>query len=194
MEDKKVSRNLNNLAIAALISEAEYDIFSVEPILKVPFDQKKSFYLAEVIKDCNLKAFIDFDLRKGQFTIHSHSVLKRLRQQWYKDNTKIFSMKLDPDLITLQSIVMCINLFGSRKLESISIPTNIEKEHIKAISYCIEQHLNVPVIPSPNQIKITNVPRFIVAAIAEIPAIHSAELINFLTEKEKKRIMEGASL
>jgi hypothetical protein len=195
VEDKKIFDNLLNLAIAGLISEAEFDIFSDEPLLKVEFNTKKTSYLIDIITDANLDSFIRIETNKGQFTIHSHPLLQSLKLQWYQNNSKIFSNVLDPTRINLQSIIISINLFGTRKLETISIPTSINKNYIKAVSYCIAQHLKVPVIPGTNQIKITNIPNFIPSSISEIPAIHSAELINFLTDKEKKkRMMDGALL
>ncbi|MFT9495752.1 MULTISPECIES: hypothetical protein [Bacillota] len=194
MEDRKLTKSLYNLAIAGLIGEGEFDHLAKDIPLKIPFSRKKGFYLADLLKDGNLNSNLRIDPQKGQFTIHSHKILQSLKKQWYKDNTKIFSNILDPKLINLDAIIISINLFGSRKLESISIPTSIDKDYVKAISYCIEQHLKVPVIPGANQIKITNIPQFIDSVITEIPTIHSAELINFLTVKEKKRLVEGVSL
>lgn len=190
MEEKKTTKNLYDLAIALLVGEGEFD-FGSDSKLSVPFDRKKSMYLLEVIKNERLSDFIDINSKRGQITLHTHMVLEAIRYQWYKDGKKVFSFILDPNLLTLKSIIMCINLFGERKLETISIPTNVEKEHNKTLAYCIEKHLNVPVIPGANQIKITNIPTFIIECINDLPAIHSAELINFLTEKEKKKIMEG---
>lgn len=194
MENKKTSKYLFDLAVSGLISEAEFDIFNPDSLLNIPIERKRYFYLADVLKDTKLKSYFEINKHKGQLTIHSHSLLSSLKKQWYKGNLKIFSNILDPNLINLQSIVLCINLFGSRKLETISIPTSIGKEYIKAISYCIEQHLKVPIIPSANCIKVTNIPYFISSVVNELPVIHSAELMNFLTEKEKKRLMEGASM
>ncbi|RHW35975.1 hypothetical protein D1B31_17965 [Neobacillus notoginsengisoli] len=193
MEEKKTAITLKKLAIASLIGEGEFCTTTKSPVLKVPFDRKKAFYLAELIKENNLiNLYLEIDLKKGQFSLHSHPILEELRNQWYAKNKKVFSMVLDPGLLSLQAIIIGVNMFGTRKLESISIPTTTDKDHLKALSYCIGQHINVPVLPTTNQIKITNVPKFILNSLNEIPAIHSAELVNFLTEKEKKKIIEGA--
>lgn len=194
MGDKNLSKNLWNLAIAGLISEGEFDIFSSEPLLKVPYERKKTVYLSDILKDANLIRNLKIEHQKGQYSIHSYPYLKVLKDQWYKGNTKIFSNVLDPKLISLESIIICINLFGSRKLETISIPTSIDRNYIRSVSYCIEQHLKVPVVPSINQLKITNIPKFIQSTLAEIPAIHSAELVNFLTDKERKKMIEGVPI
>lgn len=194
MEAKKRTQNINKLAIAALISEAYFDGTSRSLILKSPVSLKKISYLEEISKNGDFDANINISQKKGQFNLHSHTVLEQLKNQWYKDKSKIFSSLLDPNLINLESIIICINLFGTRKLETISIPTTIDKEYIKAISYCIEQHLDVPVIPGTTQIKITNVPEFIRSKILDVPTIHSTELVDFLTDKEKKRLVEGAPI
>lgn len=192
MESKKIAVNLEKLAVAALISEGDFDYFQESNVLKIPFDTKKALYLKDLVKESGLERYIDINLKRGQFSIHSHSVLKTLQKQWYKDKKKIFTMILDPDLLNVESIITSVNLFGVRKLESILIPTSIDKEYIKSIAYCMEQKLKVTVIPTATSLKIMNIPKFIINSIKEIPAIDSAELINFLTEKEKKKIIEGA--
>lgn len=194
LEEKKIKSNTEILAVAALLSEGEIvSNIRNEFVLQVPFDRKKSMYLSELIRDSNIKSHMDINLKKDIFILHSHPILEKLKKQWYQGQTKIFSKSLDPKLITVQSIIIAINLFGTRKLESVSIPTNIDKEYLRTISFCMEHHLKVPVIPSTNHIKFTNVPKFIQNSIFDIPAIHSIELVNFLTEKEKKMIMEGHS-
>lgn len=191
MKNKK-TKNLHDLATALLIGEGEFGVRAgIERSLTVPFDRKKSWYLSETIKNEQLTDFIDINSKRGQLYLHSHSVLETLYPQWFKDGNKIFSFIMDPKLLNLKSIVLCINLFGERKLETISIPTTVEKEHIKTLAYCMEQHLQVPVVPGTNQIKIANIPNFVLNCINDLPAIHSAELINFLTDKEKKKLMEG---
>ncbi|MEI2356287.1 hypothetical protein [Mesobacillus zeae] len=193
MDDKKIVNDLKEIVIAALLSEGDFDSYSSKSnILKVPFDKKKSLYLAELISCSNLKPYINIDLKKGQFNIHSHQVLETLRNQWFRKQTKVFSTVLDPGLLSLQSIILSINLFGTRKVGSISIPTNIDKDFLRAVCYCMEYHLKVPVIPSVNHIKITNIPKLILNSMAFLPAIHSAEFVNFLTVKEKKQIMGEA--
>lgn len=194
MDEKKTAITLKKLAVACLITEGEFRSSANGTALITPFEKSNGLYLAEIIKENSLKEHIEINFKKEQFTLCSHSVLDELRTQWYADNKKIFSMVLDPHLLSLQSIVMGINLFGSRKLESISIPTNINKDHLRALSYCIEHHIKVPVVPSANHIKITNVPKFILNLVNELPTIHSAQLVNFLTDKEKKRIIEGAAI
>lgn len=182
---------LMNLAIAGLISEGEFDIFTEVETLHVPFNRKKQKYLEILVKENGFKDFVTINETRGQFTIHTHPVLKTLKKQWYEGHKKIFSKVLDPEIINLEAIVLAINLFGNRQLESISIRTTVEKESVKALSYCIEWYLKNPVIPGTKQIKISNVTNVVLSSISDIPAIHSAELMNTLTKNEKKRLLEG---
>lgn len=191
LEDKQVARNLLDFSKAVLIGEGDFDFNNSNDVLSIPFNKQKSLYLSEVLKNEQISNYIEINSKKEQLSIHSHPILKTLKDQWYKDNSKIFSLTLDPGLITLKSIIVCINLFGIRKLESISLPTSIDRDHLKTLSYCLEKHLKVPVTPSNNQMKITDIPKLVTSAVSDISALHSAELINYLTTKEKKLLTEG---
>lgn len=181
---------ITNLAIAGLISEGEFDIFSDVPVLKMPLHRKKTSYLRSIITESHLEDYIDVDINRGQISIHSHTCLANLKDQWYDEKKKIFSKYVDPNNLSLDSVLMAITLFGIRKLETIYIPTSVEKDYIIRLVYCVEHHLNVPVIPGANHIKIARVKQVILSNYADIPAIHSAELINLLTKKEKRRLLE----
>jgi len=191
VEEKRVYKHLKDFAIAGLISEGDYDIFSKSPVLKIPiiFTRRKITYLHDIIKE--MKPFIDINIKKGQLNVSTHSVLKELREQWYEGNVKIYSKYLDPNLITVESIIICANLFGIRRLENITIPTSVSKDYIRGLAFCIERHLKAPVIPGKNQIKITNIPFVATTIIREVPTIHSVEFLHFLTESEKRKIVEG---
>jgi hypothetical protein len=194
VEEKKTIDNLYNLILASLISEGEFVFNKEANVLTVPFSRSKSLYLLDIIKDGQLKDFITVDINKEQFQIHSYEHLGTVKNQWYRGSSKIFSKVLDPGLLNVDSIIICINLFGIKKIDSLSIPTTIDKEYLKTLTYCMEKHLNVPVISGKNQIKITNISNLIQNNIGKIPAIHSAALINFLTNKERKNMISGGSL
>lgn len=160
-------------------------------MIKIPITEKKIPYLQNIINEGKLQTNIHLDIRRQQFIIHSHDMLPDLKKRWYKDNEKVFSDILDPQLIPFPAIILCINLFGVRKLETIAIPTTIHKNYIKSVSFCMEHHLKVPVVSTANQIKITNIPKVIARGLEDIPTYHSAEFVNFLTLKEKKQMIEG---
>ncbi|MGN7299754.1 hypothetical protein [Ferdinandcohnia sp. SAFN-114] len=191
--NKKVE--LKNLILASLMSEGEisYSQNSSESYLVVPFSKEKSYYLSNHIKHHNLKEFIIVEPHKEQMKIAFNSIFEELVAQWYEEGLKIFSKRLDPSFITYQSIIICINLFGSRKLEGISIPTSVDKRFLKNLSYCIEKNLGITVIPGKNQIKIPEVPSLFLENIDRTSTFDSTELANFLTNQEKNKLVQASS-
>ncbi len=113
--------------------------------------------------------------------------------QWYEGCLIIFSKRLDTSFITYQSIIICINLFRSRKLEGIYIPTSVDKRFLKNLSYCIEKNLGITVIPGKNQIKIPEVPSLFLENIDRTSTFDSTELANFLTNQEKNKLVQASS-
>lgn len=186
-------QTLTNLAISALISEGEFDVFCNEDTLVFPLKQRKFSYLENIIKENELSANITINPKREQVTIYNHPPLGELRKEWYEKGNKIFSKTLDHTKINLESIVLCINLFGERKTETITIPTSIDTSYINILSYCIEHYLGVPVIPAINHVKLTRIPYTVLSLIPKVAALHSAELVNMLTAGEKRKYMKGVS-
>lgn len=191
--NKENYRTLTNLAVAALISEGEYDVFSDEDKLVFSLGKRKYPYLESVIKENELWENIVINPKREQVTIYNHPPLSELRKTWYEDGNKIFSRTLNPAKINVESIALCINLFGERKTKSISIPTSVDSNYISILSYCIEHHLGVPVIPAASHVKITRIPHTVISLIPKIATLHSAELVNILTAGEIRKYMKGVS-
>lgn len=185
---------VKNLVIASLISEGYLDPFSPKVELRVPYDIRKTQYLLSLIKDYNLEEGITVLAKKCVFIIHHCDEVVSLTNQWYKDGLKIFSMVLDYNLINMEAIILSNILFGRREEYYISIPTTIHKDFLKAISICISKHIDVPVNYKTNQINILNVQDYFKKVAGTLPTYHIAELITFLTDKEKKRIREEISI
>ncbi|MFC0273761.1 hypothetical protein ACFFIX_20450 [Metabacillus herbersteinensis] len=183
-------KGLENLIIASLISCGDVTSFKDENYtLEVPFEKDKSFYLSNYLKHNGLYDFVLVEPTKGQFKIPPNTYLNKLVHQWYQDGNKIFSKKLDPKLLNYHSIILCINLFGSRKIEGISVPTNVDKRFLRTITYCIEKCIHVSVIPGRGQIKIPDVPNLFIDNVEEINAIDSTELANYLTNQEINKLI-----
>lgn len=189
MYESQKSKHLLELVAATLISEGEF----LNSELFVPFDRKKAVYLATILKTEQLQEYIEVDVKKGQLKIRDHPILPVLQKQWYKNNTKVLNYGFDPLHLSLKSIILAINLFGIRKQSHISVPTNIDRHHIKLLAYCINYHLRVTVVPGVNEIKITNILKVIDTSLEDIAAIHSGELIKILTKKEKQLLMKGGA-
>ncbi|MDE5055268.1 hypothetical protein NDK25_23925 [Niallia taxi] len=185
---------LKNLIIASLMSEGYLDPFASKGELRVPYDIRKTTYLMSLIRDYNLEENITIMVKKRVYIIHHCDELVSLTKQWYKDGKKIFSLVLDYSLINMEAIILSNILFGKREEFSITIPTTIDKDYLKAISICISKHIQVPVNFKTNQINILNVKDYFKKVAGNLPAYHIAELITFLTEREKKRIREEISI
>lgn len=183
---------LKNLLLASLMSEGEisFSIKGNQSYIVVPFSKEKSYYLSNHIKHNNLKEFVIVEPQREQMKIVYYTIFKNLVEGWFENGLKIFSKRLDPSLITYQSIILCINLFGIRKLEGISIPTSIDKRFIKNLSYCIEKNLGVTVIPGKNSIKIPDVTTLFLKNIEKVSTFDSTELANFLTNQEKNKLIQ----
>lgn len=186
---------LKNLLIASLMSEGELSFSqkNSKSYLVVPFSKEKSYYLSNHIRHHNLKEYVIVEPHKDQMKIINNLLSEEFIEQWYENGLKIFSKRLDPSLITYQSIILCINLFGTRKLEGISIPTSVDKRFLKNLSYCVEKNLGITVIPGKNQIKIPEVPNLFLKNIEKVSTFDSTELANFLTNQEKNKLVQSYS-
>ncbi|PGT82208.1 hypothetical protein [Bacillus sp. AFS040349] len=182
---------LENLIIASLLSQGEIDLLKSNELI-VPFSKEKAFFLSSYLKQHNILDFVHVQIHKEQFKIHSNNRLKELIDNWFNSGTKTFIQKLDSNILRYEAIILCINLFGSRKLESISIQTTVNKKYLRTVTYCIEQVLKVPVIPGKNQIKIPDVLELIIKSIDHLDTINSTELTTYLNSMEKNRLINNA--
>lgn len=180
---------IEHIIIASLMSDGEINRATSE--LQIPFNHKRIHYMQQIIIDHNLGEMIRIEPKRSQLIIHScKKLINSYYDSWYENNQKVFSRKLDPDIITFQSIILCIILFGSRKLEFISIPTSVHKEYLRTLIFCISHYLNVPILPASNQIKIANIPDLFLTTTDLISVIDGVELSNFLTPKEKNTLIK----
>ncbi|MDC3424290.1 hypothetical protein NC797_07180 [Aquibacillus sp. 3ASR75-11] len=184
------SSALKNLVIASLISEGELLDINGESELHVPFTREKSVYLYNYLRNNNLKEYVSVEPRKEQFKINLNEELRCLVSKWFIKGTKIFSKNLGL-LLNFNAIILCINLFGTRKLEGIGISTTVHKDFLKTLSYCIEKMLSLSVIPGKNQLKIPEVPVLLLETMDKISTIESTEIANYLTNAEKNKLREA---
>lgn len=185
VDSNKLPSNLNDFILAALISEGQWDL-ETPNVLKIPVSKDKALYLAEILREEDLSNYVQVNTKNWEISIFCPIDIRQNYENWFEGNVKVFSKFLDPRLLTLNAIILCINLYGERQLEAIKITTNVETKYIKILAYCIEKHLKVPVVPAKNNIKITNVASFISNYMNLISAIQSTGLINYLTTKERK--------
>ncbi|MGO5011440.1 hypothetical protein ACTQ5K_06020 [Niallia sp. Sow4_A1] len=184
---------INKVITASLLSEGEKEIQSSSRKLKVPFNKKKILYLSNLLAEYKLENSVSVQFKKGEFTIHSNA-LGFFLSNWYIKDHKIFSYRVDPSLIDKEAIIIAAILFGERKQDNISIHSSIHKDHLKTLCLCINKNINVPVSFHGDRIRIFNVKQFFMNVFRNSSTIHTAELVDFLTEQEKKEIKEGSFL
>lgn len=190
MNQKEVA--LRNLLIASLISEGHVLVFNNQKITEfyVPYLKEKAYYLFNYLKTYDLGDFVIVEPRKKQFKILLKNGLDNLINEWYEDGNKIFNLRLGDVYLNHNLIILYINLFGSRKIEGIGIPTTIDKEYLQTLTYCIEKILKVDVVIGNNQLKIPDVPMLFINSIDHLSSIDSSEMANFITNQEKEQLMD----
>lgn len=187
---KKQIEGLESLIIAALISTGEIDRCNNEEwTLRVPFSIEKSYYLLNFLKQHSLNDYVIVETKREQIKLIS-PLLVHYYNQWYKEGDKIFSKKADPSLLSFNSIITSVNLFGERRLEGLSIQTSVCTAFVKNLTYCLEKSLETTVLPSRGLIKIPNVNALFVKFYNELSLLDSTEMSNYLTNQEKKNILK----
>lgn len=181
------NQELHNLILACLIGEGEHSRDG--HILNAIYTQDKTLFLINFIKEYDLKDFVSIEPYKSKLTIKTVDLVL-YKKAWYEGQNKIFSKRLDPDLLTLKSIILCAILFGNRRIEKISINTSVDSNYVRTLAIAMEQHLKVPVIPSKNQLKICDIPNFVIQHIDHLTMLENAELASFLTNQEKSKLVK----
>ncbi|WP_078557263.1 hypothetical protein [Bacillus alkalicellulosilyticus] len=184
---------LQDLVVASLLSNGELCPLKKEPVLIVPFTKEKALYLLNYLKSNNLGEYVRVKEKSEEFEVILDTNLYKITQEWYKNREKIFSKKLGATYVGYSTIILCINLFGNRKLESIGIPSSIHKDLLKTLTYHMEKCLEQTVIPGKNEIKIPEVPNLFLDTLSKVSSINSTEIANFLTNHEKNKLIQVSS-
>lgn len=184
-------RKLEEFIIATLSSEGEiYNFNAQEGKIIAPFQMDKAYYLSNYIQHHYLYDFITVQTKKGQLTIHvPPSLFEKIKNQWYEEGKKIFNRSLASKRFSLSCIATCINLYGSRRLESITIPSSVSRNHLKSLAYYIERELNIFTIAENKEIKFPEVVTLFLQTFNKLPSLDSTHLANFLTNKEKNELI-----
>lgn len=182
---------LEELITASLMSEGEiYNFNDKEGTIVAPFTTDRSYYLSNYIQHYDLYQYVQVKPRKGQLAILVPDVLfKRVKEEWYEKDDKIVS-RMASSRLSLNSIATCINLYGSRRLESITIPSSVHKRHLKKLSYYIEKELRVFTIAENKEIKLPDVMTLFLNSFTKLSSLDSTHLANFLTNKEKNELIK----
>ena len=187
---KTIPRSLNHLVIASLMGEGEiYTDKNKKKGIYVTFDPSKVVYLQNYILHNSLEEFVKVTEITGELYILPNDFIQNYYMQWFKEEEKIFSNQLNHKLLTYQSILIWINLFGSRSLDSVVISTSVVKSYLRNLSYCIEKHLKTPVVPGRNSLKIHDVENLFLTTM-KFPINDSTSVATFLTQRELKKLID----
>ncbi len=186
----KRDQALINLVVASLISEGypAYSRRNSKNELCVPFQKEKSYYLRNYLKSFELGTFVDVEIRKEEMRIVLNDGLYQLVNQWYEGNAKVFNTKIATEYLNNHAVILCINLFGTRKVEGIGIPTSISKSYLRTVSFSLEKILNLNVVIGNNQLKIIQVAELFLESYKNFSSIDCTEIANFLTQTEKNKL------
>jgi hypothetical protein len=180
---------LNHLMIAALMGEGEiYTVNKEDKGIYVTFDPCKAEYLQNYILHNSLNPFVRVREHTGELYIYPNNLTQQHFLQWFKGEEKIFSNQLNHKLLTYQAIIIWINLFGSRNLDSVVISTTVVKSYLRNLSYCIEKHLQTPVVPGRNSLKIHDVENLFLNTM-KFSINDCTSVATFLTQKELKKLI-----
>ncbi|MCM3441362.1 hypothetical protein AB3Z07_27780 (plasmid) [Metabacillus halosaccharovorans] len=181
-------KSLIDLIIAALISNGEITRGDEAMVFTCSFNIEKSYYLLSYLKQYSLQDIVSVKSKREQITIIS-PILEEVYDDWYEKGVKKFSIKGDNSLLTFNSIITSINLFGERKVEGVSIFTSTDKRYLKNLAYSLEKILGTTVLPLKNNIKIPDFTSWFLKSYKYLSVLNSAEMSNFLTNQEKKQII-----
>lgn len=186
---KSTPKALTHLMLASLMGDGEiYTSNNKDKGIYVTFDPSKEVYLQNYILHNSLHRFIEIVENTGELYIFPNQHIQEYYNQWFKGEEKIFSNQLNPKLLTYQAIIIWINLFGSRNLDSVVISTTVIKPYLRNLSYCIEKHLKTPVVPGRNSLKIHDVENLFLTTM-KFPINDSTTVATFLTQKELKKLI-----
>ncbi|WP_209124369.1 hypothetical protein [Alkalihalobacillus sp. BA299] len=181
---------LTHLMIASLMGEGEIYVSDNKDIgIYVTFEPSKVEYLQNYILHNSLNRFVKIQPNTGELYIFPNKLIQKYSKQWFKGEEKIFSNQLNHKLLTYQAIIIWINLFGSRNLDSVVISTTVVKSYLRNLSYCIEKHLNTPVVPGRNSLKIHDVENLFLNTM-KFSINDCTSVATFLTQKELKKLTD----
>lgn len=188
--NQTVPKALVHLTVAALMGEGELYKTSKEEIgLYVPYDTSKTVYIQNYLLHNSLEPFVTIDIRKGELYIFPYSTIESYFDQWFRGPEKIFSSQLDPGLLTPQSILIWINLFGNRNIDSVVVSTNVSKPYLRNLAYCIEGHLKSQVVIGRKSLKIHDIESLFITTM-KYSLNDSTSIATFLTQNELKKLIK----
>lgn len=178
---------INLLAQALLCGEGDIYNINKSYILFASVNGHYISYVKEFIGSAAFDQYIDY--KNGEVAIKA-PILEQIYQSWYRNDIKVFTSYVDPSILSLDSVMLYINLFGKRHIDGISISTSIEPTYLRVLRSILEKKLKVPIILTRNTIKITNIDSLThyLCGIAKVQ--HLIPFMTLLTNQEIEKVKE----
>ncbi|GLO68290.1 MULTISPECIES: hypothetical protein [Oceanobacillus] len=186
---------LKNLILASLLSRGE--VFKKKgdstKQLIVPLIYENRYFLADYLKEFELQHYVKIDSESNEMTIYLTVEYIDLVDHWHDNSEKIFKKNFLKST-DIQAIILCLNLFGVRQVEGIAFSTTIKQAYLFTLSYTLKSLLNVNVIFSKNQLKITDVSKLLLEVIGKTSSKNSSYIAAYLNSKEKEKLIESTNI
>ncbi|MFJ6414434.1 hypothetical protein ACIQLG_16765 [Terribacillus saccharophilus] len=167
-----------------MISCSEVDAINQDTLV-VPFERDKSHYLFNYILVNNLGDRVKVQPNRSQFKIKLSGSAKTIRDQLYTQGDKVFTKLFGTDVLNHKSLIVTICLFGTRKIEGISVSTNVNKDYLKTLCYCAANILDHAITPGKGNWKISDVSSFYEKIIHRTTSLESSTIATYLNNNEK---------
>ncbi len=185
--NRKVHKALRNLVVACFLGEGDIFLHSGKSRIVFCFDRSKASFIKNFIVENNLEQAVEIDMNKQQFMIKEHPIVFDCYSKWYDGPHKIYYDKM----VTYESIIISLILFGKRKLESLTFYTSFDKKYLPTVAYGLESRLGIPLVAARDSIKIYDTSQLFLDAIQRLGLIECTEIAHFLTSKESKVLSES---
>ncbi|WP_214484493.1 hypothetical protein [Bacillus sp. SM2101] len=189
---KKVGlpENLFHLLLASIMGEGEIPLKNEKESFSyvTPIKKDVSLYLDQYIKSNYLRDRVYIE--KSQLFFRKNLELDHVINDYYMDDLKVIITRLDPRRFTYDSIVLWINLYGTRVQDGIIVETTVKHDCMNALIYCIEAHLGVPVVLGKGNIKIKRVKDLYSSLIRKTSVTETARFVHFLSRKEVREMRD----
>lgn len=186
-----IQSSLLDLCTACLISEGYLYVKNAEHFVKCHIKANKAFYLTDFIEEHKLSNQVTYNLNKEELKIRVDNQSFEILSRWYKDESKIFSNRIDRSKISKRSWLLCINLFANRKIEKLTIGTNIIQDNLPILTHSLQNYFSdVPIICNKNTLEIHNVPFLYKQVLDSFNLIHAIEFSFFLMSQERNKMVK----
>lgn len=174
---------LKDLATALVIGKGEIVSTEISSFIYSEINKEKIRYLKDYISTTSLPNHrVTIDDRS--IALHGENITSWALKTFYKGEEKIFCSRLDISKLSLNSIVLWINIYGRRNEDYIEVPTTVNTDYLRVLMYCLEQRLGVTILAGHKHLKIFNIKKIYDNFIPHVSINHLAVFANYFSRKE----------